>query len=390
MSQGTVFSQTATERVHIGVAAADAVADEAVQGDAQRVFLLVSRTLNQDTDEISKVEAALGQRYAGQYSGMPPHAPRAAVLEAATRAREANADLIVSIGGGSVTDAAKVVTICLKHNLKQHDDLDAYHMTVGDDGTVNIPEFAAPDVRVVSVPTTLSGGEFNPLSGCTDEQAELKQGYLQRLMAPVAVVLDPAITVHTPQWLWLSTGVRALDHALETLGSFQSNAFCDGMAENALKQLHHGLRQVKDDPTNLEGRLACQIGAWESMVPVIAGVPMGISHATGHALGGTFDVPHGYTSCVMAPFALAYNEPENGERQKRISAALGKPDEKAAALVHALIRELGMPGSLGEVDVGEKDLPKLADAVMHDIWTRTNPRAIDCKEQVLEFLQTAL
>jgi alcohol dehydrogenase class IV len=240
------------------------------------------------------------------------------------------------------------------------------------------------------VPTTLSGGEFNPLSGCTDERIKIKQGYEQRMMAPVSVILDPAMTVYTPEWLWLSTGVRSLDHAMETLGSLQSSDFCDGMAESALRLLSEGLTRVKRDPKDLEGRLRCQQGAWQSMLPLISGVPMGISHATGHALGGTFDVPHGHTSCVMAPYALAFNVPVNGERQQRISAALGAAGEPASTVVDRFIRGLGMPRSLREVGLKEADLPRLAEAMMHDFWTRTNPRPVESPAQAIEFLKTAL
>lgn len=390
MSAASTYVQTATERVFIGRPAAEAVAEEAGRLGAAHVFLMVSATLNRETEEIERIRKALGGRYAGTYEGMPPHAPRAAVLEAAAQARAAGADLVVTVGGGSITDAAKIVTLCLKHGLKTHEDLEPYHLYVGTDGKVTNPDYEGPDVRAICVPTTLSGGEFNTLSGSTDERVKLKQGYDHRLMAPIAVVLDPAITVHTPEWLWLSTGVRALDHAMETLGSLQSNYFCDAMAEAALVHLGDGLARVKANPADIDGRLKCQIGAWQSMIPVIAGVPMGISHATGHALGGTFDVPHGYTSCVMAPFALAFNAPVNGGRQRRISTALGSPEEPAHAVADRLIRGLGMPRSLKEVGITEADLPKLAKAIMHDLWARTNPRPIGKAEQVVEFLKSAL
>ncbi|MGV8995719.1 MAG: iron-containing alcohol dehydrogenase [Parvibaculaceae bacterium] len=389
-THAATYIQTATERVLIGESAARAISNEAERLNAQHVFLLVSHSLNHKTDEIEKIRKALGQRFAGLYDSMPPHGPRSAVLAAAAAARAAKADLIVSVGGGSVTDAAKVMSLCLKHNLKTHEDMEPFHMFVNEAGIVTNPTYEAPDVRVICVPTTLSGGEFNTLSGCTDERIKLKQGYEQRMMAPVAIVLDPAITRHTPEWLWLSTGVRALDHAIETLGSFQSNYFCDSMAESALKLLGEGLARVKADPADMDARLKCQIGAWQSMIPVIAGVPMGLSHATGHALGGTFDVPHGHTSCVMAPYALAYNESVNGERQKRISAALGASGEPAHRVTDRLIRSLGMPRSLGDVGVAEKDLKTLADAIMQDIWARTNPRPVASADDVVAFLRTAL
>ena len=385
------YAQTATERVLIGAPVAQALAGEIERLDAKRVFLVVSSSLNRATEEIARVVNALGGRFAALFDGVAPHVPRASVLAATERARACNADLVVSIGGGSVTDCAKIVTIGLRHGFAKHEDMEPYHLYVDRSGKPRYPVFEGPTVRAICVPTTLSGGEFNPLSGCTDERIQIKQGYEQRMMAPVTVILDPAITVHTPEWLWLSTGVRSLDHAMESLGSLESNDFCDGLAESALRLLIEGLPRVKKDPRDLEARLKCQVGAWQSMMPILAGVPMGISHATGHALGGTFGVPHGHTSCVMAPFALAFNEPANGERQKRIAAAFGVPAAtRAAEAADRFIRSLGMPRSLGEVGVTAADVPRLADAVMHDFWTRTNPRKIETGEQVVEFLNTAL
>ena len=240
------------------------------------------------------------------------------------------------------------------------------------------------------MPTTLSGGEINPLSGATDEAIKQKQAYTQREMVPVCVVLDPAITVHTPEWLWLSTGVRSVDHATETLASLLSNDFCDGLADSALRLLAEGLPHVKADPANLDARLKCQIGAWQSMIPIIGGVPMGASHAIGHVLGGTCDVPHGYTSCVMSPFVQAYNLEVNAHRQKRISACLGDQGKSASELLDTLIRGLGMPRSLREVGVSESQLQLIADYTLEDIWGRTNPRPIVNSADVMSILRTAM
>lgn len=381
---------TAIEKVLYGQRAADALAAEAARLGAARVFLVVSSSLDEKTDEIERIRAALGERFGGQYKGIPPHGPRSKIIEAADAAREADADLIVTVGGGTLTDAGKIMLICLKYGLREHDELEPYHVYVDDDGNVVKPEFDAPDLRMIAVPTTLSGGEFNPLGGATDEKRKLKQGYEQRLLVPVSVVLDPALTVHTPEWLWLSTGVRSLDHAMETLGSLLSNDYCDGMAESAIRLLTDGLARVRRNPQDVEGRLRCQIGAWQSMIPVVGGVPMGASHAIGHVLGGTCDVPHGYTSCVMAPHVLSFNEPANLDRQQRISAAFGQPQRRAAELADEFIRSLGMPRSLAEVGVAEADLQRVAEYTMEDFWARTNPRPIRKPEDVMEILRLAL
>jgi len=381
---------TSTERVLFGTRVADALAGEAERLGARRIFLLVSRSLNRDTDEIAAISRKLGDRIVGIYDGMPPHAPRSAVLEASAQARAAQCDLVVAVGGGSIVDAAKIVTLCLEHDLREHDEMEPFHVYVDESGQVVKPQFRGPSIRVIAVPTTLSGGEFNALSGATDEKIRHKQGYEHPLMAPVSIILDPALGVHTPEWLWLSTGIRSVDHALETLGSLQSNDFCDGMAECALRLLVEGLPRVKANPLDLDARLKCQVGVWQSMIPVIGGVPMGASHAIGHILGGTCDVPHGYCSCVMAPYVLAFNHPVNGERQQRISRCFGQPDRPASELVHEFIAGLGMPRRLGDVGVGAERLQQVAEYTMLDLWARTNPRSINGPDDVMQILRLAV
>ena len=381
---------TTTERVYMGQRVADALRAEADLLKAERVLLLVSSSLRNNTDEIARIEEALGDRVAAIHDGIPPHAPRTAVLAAAAAARDCGADLIVTVGGGSVTDAGKIIALALKHNLRSHDDLEPYHVYVDGNGNTVKPQFAGPDVRVICCPTTLSGGEFNPLSGATDENIGHKQGYEHPLMAPISIVLDPALTRHTPAWLWTSTGVRSLDHALETLGSLQSDHFSDGIADSALRLLIAALPAVNANPDDLDARLRCQVGAWQSMLPIIGGVPMGASHAIGHILGGTCDVPHGHCSCVMAPAVLDFNREANLSRQQRITACFGEPHEQAGALVDQFIRGLGMPRSLTEVGVQQEQLDHIAEYTMLDFWARTNPRPIRTAADIRQILDMAL
>src|SRR5262252_7641008 len=106
------------ETVVFGWPAAEVVAEEARRREAERVFVMVSGTLNRTTDEIAKVRRALGDRFAGVFDRMPPHTPCSAVIEATAAARDAGADLIATIGGGSVTDGAKAVQLCLANDIR--------------------------------------------------------------------------------------------------------------------------------------------------------------------------------------------------------------------------------------------------------------------------------
>src|SRR5271165_2430140 len=254
--------------VVFGRPAAEVVAEEVLRREAERVFLMASGTLNRTTDEVTKVRRALGNRFAGLFDRMPPHTPRRAVIEAAAVAREAGADLIVTIGGGSVTDGAKAVQLCLANDIRTAEALDRYRPVKGPDGALGPPPCNAPSVPQVTVPTTLSAGEFSAIAGVTDEQSQVKELFRHPQIIPRTVVLDPTVTVHTPEWLWLSTGIRAVDHCVEGICTGEANPYADAQALHGLALLCRGLPRVKADPNDLAARLDCQIGSWLSMGPL--------------------------------------------------------------------------------------------------------------------------
>ena len=388
MQQGQI-NFTRMEKVIFGKSAAEAVKSEAERRGANSEFLLASGTLNRETDEVEKVRQKLGNLYCGTHDDMPAHSPREAVVACANAARDANADLLISIGGGSTTDGGKAVTICLKHGITEIDGMEEFRTVVDESGKRHFPEYAAPDVRQIVVPTTLSAGEFNARAGITNSELRLKQSFMHPGIIPVAVILDPAITVPTPDWLFLSTGIRAVDHAVETYLSIDSNHYTDGACLQALKLLGEGLPRVKADPGDLEARLNCLMGAWMSMTGVITGARLGASHAIGHILGGSAGVPHGHTSCIMLPYVLDWNASVNGGRQKDIAAAMGQTGTPLSQVLDEFIRNLGMPRRIRETSVKEIDLPRLAENCMLDDWTFSNPRKIRTPEQVMEILRLA-
>jgi maleylacetate reductase len=375
-----VFSQM--EEVVFGVPAAQAVAEQA--RDAQRLFLMVSGTLHRETDEIDKVRSALGNRCIGVFDRMPPHTPRHAVIDAAEQAREARADLIVTIGGGSITDGAKAVQLCLANDVHAPEALDALRPVNGAP-----PVCKAPSVRQITVPTTLSAGEFSAIAGVTDERYRVKELFRHPRIIPRAVMLDQAITVHTPEWLFLSTGIRAVDHCVEGICASEAHPYADAQALRGLALLAGGLPRVKANPSDLAARLDCQMGAWLSMGPLASGVPMGASHGIGYVLGAVFDIPHGHTSCIMLPAVMRWNSSANAERQALVAAAMGHPGEDAADVLDAFIAGLGMPRSLRAVNVGRDAFDRMAEQAMGTPWVPRNPRRIEGPSQVREILELA-
>ncbi len=374
----------AMDEVVFGTPAAEAVVAQMDRLHANRAFLMVSGTLNRETDEIEKIRTALGARCVGTFDAMPAHTPRAAVIAASEAARAANADLIITVGGGSITDGAKAVQICLANDVRTVEDIDRVRAGKG-----AAPDINPPTVRQISVPTTIAGGEFSAIAGVTNERTKVKERLGHRLVMPRATILDPAITVHTPQWLFLSTGIRAVDHCVEALCSREAHPFADAQAQKGLAMLAQALPRVKADPKSLDARMDCQLGTWLSMGALSMGVPMGASHGIGYVLGAVYDVPHGYTSCVMLPSVMRWNKSANAERQALVSAAMGHPNEDAAEVLdgssatsacRAACRRCGSAPSISTAS------PQQA---MGTPWVPRNPRKIDGPAQVREILQLA-
>ena len=190
-----------------------------------------------------------------------PASPRIRRGPASSRARklarEAKADLLVAVGGGSAIDATKVMLIALWQNATTIEDLDLYRAGRPKEGAAPPSEAIKPPadaIRMIAVPTTLSAAEFNAFAGISDPRQGIKESFGHRLIVPRVIVLDPAATLATPMDLMLSTGLKAVDHAVERLCSQQANPFALGTATEALKLLARALPAHKAQPDDMETR----------------------------------------------------------------------------------------------------------------------------------------
>ena len=360
----------------------DVLSEVVARLGARRIFVLASTSLAVRAALGDTLAPRLGASLAALHVGIRAHTPRDDVVSAAAAARAANADLIVTIGGSSVTDAGKMLQLCLAANIRVAAALDPWRAALR-------PLLPALAVRMVSIPTTLSGAEFTALAGCTDLERRVKEAFAHPEMIPHTVILDPKITRHTPMPLWLSSGLRAVDHAVETLCAVQTQPLFEAAASRALGLLARSLPLTKRDPSDLSARLESQLGVWLSLIGPQAGAPMGASHGIGHALGGTAGVPHGLTSCIMLPHVLRWNKVVNAERQRSVAAAFGEPDADAGDLVADLVRRLELPSRLQAVGVDRAALPLIAEVSMHDRHIPTNPRRIEGLQDIMTLLEAA-
>jgi maleylacetate reductase len=313
-----------TTRVHFGADALEKLEKEARSYD--RAFVITGRSLNEKTSLISRVEAMLGDRHAGTFAGIGQHTPGGTVERAAVEAETA-ADLLVSVGGGSVIDGTKAVA----------------------------RELGYP--QQVAIPTTLSGAEWANRAGVTDERSGRKRGFADPKTVPRVVVLDPEATVFTPEKLWLSTGIRALDHAVEGFLFGGDHPITDVTGLEGARRLMEYLPLSKREPQDLETRLELQLAAWLSYFGP-ANTPMGLSHELGRRIGASYEIPHGITSCIiLAPSLRVVKGRVENERWSRLSEAL---DGEPPGRVSSLVEELGLPYRLREVGISEEDLEDIA------------------------------
>jgi maleylacetate reductase len=385
-----VYLGSATERIIFGAPAAQAVIAEADRYGARRIFVTTTRSLaTNEKGPVPAIVAALGSRHVGTFAAISAHSPREDVISGAAAARAAKADLIVAVGGGSVIDATKVMLLALWFGIDRPDGLDCYRTGLGAKGGPASLDPPAGAIRMLSVSTTLSAPEFTSMAGVTDMRTKAKEGYAHRLFAPRSIILDPAATLATPPWLLFSTGIRAVDHAVEGYCNPAAHPATEAASLQGLTLLARALPAIKHAPTDLAARHEAQMGVWQAILPLSSGITTGASHGIGYALGASFDVPHGHTSCVMLPAVLAWNAVVNADRQRALSAAMGAADRPAADLVRALIAGLDQPTTLRGVGIRRENLPEIAERALTFPPVRANPRAITTPAEVLQILELA-
>jgi alcohol dehydrogenase class IV len=376
---------------------------------ASKAYILASTSLSKQTDYVRNLEAALGLNHVGKWTGVRPHTPWDDLIPIINDMREKEADCLITLGGGSLTDGAKVIIYALANNVKTLEDLESMVEQTGKDRQAG-NEFRdrstgkEPTVPIICIPTTLSAGEYSRFGGGTNPRTHQKSILTHTKMYPSLVVLDPALCTTTPEWVWLSTGVRSIDHCVEGMCSLQSIPEVDVAAETSLGMLLRGLLRTKQDPEDLDARLQCQLAANYVLIMLLYAPDVllaGGSHGIGHQLG-PLGVGHGQTSCVLLPAVLKYNKRVNEARQEQVKriiwgendvvkvlekAGLEKENSDTSDALRVVFNELGMPALLREVGVGRDKFDVIARNSLKDPCCVVNPVPLKEETQVLEILE---
>ncbi|HUY55413.1 MAG TPA: iron-containing alcohol dehydrogenase [Candidatus Nanopelagicaceae bacterium] len=321
---------TPARRVLLGAGALAELRAEVDRADLGRVVLVTSATLSASSGLVKATEAMLPGRHQATFTGIGQHTPERAVQQLQDLLEQVAADGVISLGGGSVIDGCKA----------------ALH-GIGTTGRTHI-----------AVPTTLSGAEFTPSAGVTDSESHRKLGLRDPDAAPRVVLLDPEVTLATPERLWLSTGIRALDHAVETIWAPERDPLASWLSMEAIRRLRRSLPDCRDRPEEVEARQSAQVAAWWAALG-LAGTTMGPSHQLGRILGASFEIPHGITSCVFLPATIRHLNATDPALTAPLAEPFGtRSGAEVGDVCQALIARLGLPVTLTQAGLSALDLPR--------------------------------
>ncbi|KAG6334253.1 hypothetical protein ID866_4844 [Astraeus odoratus] len=247
----------------------------------KKALIVTGKSLRDKTNVVSNVERILrdNNAFGGTFSQIGQHSPIQGIIDGINVFRDAEADIFISVGGGSPIDATKVMIY-------------------------RIHETQGKLYSNIAIPTTLSAAECTSIAGYTDEEGN-KVGITDPSVAPAGIILDSELTLATPEILWLSTGLRALDHAVESLYRPGVALPLKALCYSAIADLFTCLPLSKARPGDLEVRQKLMIAAWMSFWPMERHRPAGLSHAIGHRLGATYNIPHGITSVGVGTWTFA-------------------------------------------------------------------------------------
>lgn len=371
------YTNVPVETIHWGKPFEEGVAEVVESLEYQRVLIVCSNTLRQKTDTIARLENRLGLKVVGIFSECVAHTPFQSVLTLTDYARKIRPDVIVTVGGSTPIDTVKISLLALDQNLTTLDELRAI---------ADQKNSRPTQLRQIIVPTTLSGGEFTSIAGGTDLSTKTKHLFYASNLCGQSVILDPALTCHTPEWLWFSTAVRAIDHAIEGILNPDANPMIVAQGLHAITLMFANLTKSKLNANDLPARLACQQAVWLATVG-LGRVSMGASHGIGYILGTVGNVPHGHTSCVMLPSVLRWNEPETKNKQLLIAQAMGDEGKSPSQQLIQLLKDLDLPVSLQEVGIQANQLEDIAARAATHPVVLANARPITSAKDALDILQ---
>ncbi len=367
-----VFEFQIRTRIVFGAGLVRDAGFEAAKLKGSRAFIVTDRTvraLGLAQRVLAGFEGS-GVAVVGIFDDVPPNSDVRVVERGAEIARAAGADLLVAVGGGSVLDTAKVINLLLVEGGSLLDWQGAGLLS-------------RPLLPLIAIPTTAgTGSEVTVAAVIRDSAQGLKLIFNSPFMMPDVALLDPELTIALPPAMTAATGIDTLTHAIEGYVSLYAEPISDAQCLHAARLVMRYLARAVANGQDMEARGHMLLAA------TIAGMGFtnaycGIVHATAHALGGRFGVPHGVANGIMLTHGMEFNLSDAGERWLDLAEAMGlnvrgvRAAEAGRAAIRAVAQlrtHIGLPERLSDVSVARDSFATLAEDALGDAMMISNPR----------------
>lgn len=334
-------------RVVFGTGTIDQIENEIRLLGANRALILSTA---EQADQAHALSARIGKAAAGIFAGAVMHTPIEVTDKALSMVRDAGANCLVSIGGGSTIGLGKA--IALRTDLPQ-----------------------------IAIPTTYAGSEATPILGQTENGVKTTQRSPK--IRPETILYDVDLSLSLPVGLSVVSAMNAIAHAVEALYAKDGNPIIDNLAEQGIAAIANALPNIVTNPLDKNARSYALFGAW-ACGTCLGSVSMSLHHKLCHTLGGSFELPHAETHTIILPHVAAYNAAAAPAAMRRIATILGARD--AWTGLYDLARSLNAPIALKGLGFKASALERAADlACANPYW---NPRPVG-REAILRLLQDA-
>lgn len=382
--------------LRFGTGCVETLANELAEHGLERALVVCGSTVGSTPEVIDPVTNGLGERLAGIYAETTVDKRLETAVSGLESMRKHDADVLVSLGGGSSLDVAKVISVLAT------DDRDPAEVgrELAETRSISVPSGSLPPI--VAVPTTLAGADqsivagvtASPSSGLVDES--VSGGVSDPRLMPRAIVYDPSLFATTPKSILAASAMNGFDKGIETLYARNATPVTDATALRGLRLLQedlpqlakHGVGETVLEPV-VEGILLAQYGVSRSDETTLS-----IIHAFGHGLTRTYDVQQGAAHAIIAPQVLRYLLDNVAGRRELLAEALGVSDasDPANAVVESVERvrdALDLPSRLRDVDGPEpEEFSEVADAILADPFMANAPIGLDpTREELVDVLQ---
>lgn len=330
-----------------------------------------------------RVEKALGTKLVGTFDGCIQDSDLTIINNTAEIARSKGADVLVSVGGGSVIDTTKGVAIVLKEGGKIQD-----HQ--------GYQALSRPQTPHIVIPTTAgTGSEVTYFAVIKDHENNRKLEFGEDNIIPNVGILDPTMTVGLPPQLTATTGMDAFCHALESIHASQCQPMADAMALHAIHLIMEYLPKCVDNGKDLFARGQMLVASTMAGI-AFNNAQVALVHAMAHTVGGMFKVPHGLANSILLPHVVRFNSDECADKYAVIARAMGlkikneaESGEAVAKAITDLTKKLGVPQRLRDAGVPEDGLAEACDVCMGQGPMVYNPKMISDPAEVLVVFKNA-